>query len=106
MAEASGTALYFLNSVCGCAAGCARPGLTLSMQGDAKPDRLYTAFAGNDVGATAEIRRHMVGYPPSSPSMALFKDGDLVAVVEPHQIQGHTPEGLGEYLQGLYAEHC
>ena len=106
MADTSGTALYFINSVCGCAAGSARPGLAASLSGETKPDRLYTVFAGQDADATEAVRRRIVGFPPSSPSFALFKDGDLIAMVERHNIQGSSPEQLGETLQGLYAEHC
>ncbi len=104
MKETSGTALYFINSVCGCAAGSARPGLGMSLQSDVKPDRLYTAFAGMEGDAVNAIRERLVGYPPSSPCIALFKDGDLAAVVERHEIQGMQAEQLGTKLAGMYAE--
>lgn len=106
MAERSGTALFFVNSVCGCAAGSARPGLGVSLSASVRPDRIYTVFAGQDSEAVAEVRRHLVGYPPSSPCIALFKDGDLVAMIERHQIQGQSAEQLGTLLSRLYAEHC
>ena len=92
MADKTGTALYFINSVCGCAAGSARPGLAMALQGEQKPDRLYTVFAGQDAEATAEVRKHLHGFPPSSPSAALFKDGHLVSMIERHQIQGYSAE--------------
>ena len=106
MSETSGTALYFVNSVCGCAAGSARPGLALSLRGETKPDRSYTVFAGQDSDATAEVRANIVGIPPSSPSIALFKDGTLVEMVERHHIQGASAEQLAAALQEMYARHC
>ena len=106
MARRDGTALYFVNSVCGCSAASARPGLAVSMKGERRPDRVFTSFAGNDVEAVAEIRGHMPGVPPSSPSMALFKDGELVAVIERHEIQGTTAEEFAQRLAALYGEHC
>jgi putative YphP/YqiW family bacilliredoxin len=106
MQQRAGTALYFINSVCGCSASSARPGLGMSLKGAKRPDRVYTSFAGNDTAAVAEIRSHMTGVPPSSPSMALFKDGHLVAVLERHNIQGTTAEQLAGRLAGIYAEYC
>jgi bacilliredoxin len=104
--DADGTSLYFINSVCGCAAGSARPGLAASLAGDGpRPDRIFTAFAGNDNDATAAIRARLVGFPPSSPCIAYFKDGELVAMIERHHIQGLSGEQLGEALSGLYGEH-
>ena len=104
--ERTGTALYFINSVCGCSAGSARPGLGMSMKGTKRPDRVYTSFAGNDTEAVSEIRKQMPGVPPSSPSMALFKDGLLVAVLERRDIQAMTAEQTAERLGVLFAEHC
>ncbi len=106
IADAGGTSLFFINSVCGCAAGSARPGLAASLSGDVRPDHVYTAFAGNDTDAVDAIRRRLVGIPPSSPFFALFTDGDLVSTVERHEIQGMDAERLAVHLQGLYAEHC
>jgi putative YphP/YqiW family bacilliredoxin len=106
MARTEGSSLYFINSVCGCAAGSARPGLAASLAGDQRPAHMYTAFAGNDVEAVESIRSRLVGYPPSSPFFALFRDGDLVAAVERHEIQGMDAEQLAQHLRGLYAEHC
>lgn len=106
MSERSGSALYFINSVCGCSAASARPGLGMSLKGVKRPDRVFTSFAGNDTDAVAEIRKNMPGVPPSSPSMALYRDGLLVAVLERHDIQGTTAEQFAERLAGLYAQHC
>jgi len=103
MADAKGSALYFINSVCGCAAGTARPGLTLALQGDVKPDHAYTVFAGQDSEATAAVRRHILGFPPSSPSAAVFKDGQLVAMIERHQIQGHSPDEVSVLFAEAFA---
>jgi len=103
MAETGGSALYFINSVCGCAAGSARPGLALALQGATKPDRVFTVFAGQDADATAEVRKHILGFPPSSPSAALFKDGQLVAMIERHQIQGNPPEGVAKLFEEAFA---
>ncbi len=104
MDDKSGTALYFINSVCGCAAGSARPGLALSLQNESKPERLYTVFAGQDSDATAEVRKSILGVPPSSPAIAVFKDGNLAAMVERHHIQGCGPEELAQKLGKVYAE--
>jgi putative YphP/YqiW family bacilliredoxin len=106
MSERKGSALYFINSVCGCSAASARPGLAASLRGAKRPDRVFTSFAGNDTDAVAAIRAQLPGIPPSSPSMALFKDGTLVAVIERHEIQGASAEQFADRLTRLYAEHC
>jgi bacilliredoxin len=106
MAQEKGAALFFINSVCGCSAASARPGLARALGGAKRPDRIFTSFAGNDVEAVHEIRSHMTGVPPSSPSVALFKDGALVAVLERHDIQGTTAEQFAQRLSGLFAEYC
>ena len=106
IAERTGSALYFINSVCGCSAASARPGLGMSLKGGKRPERVYTSFAGNDTDAVSEIRKNMPGVPPSSPSMALYKDGLLVAVLERHDIQGTTAEQFAERLTGLFAQYC
>ena len=93
-----GTTLLVINSVCGCSAGAARPGVLYSLTGDKKPDHLVTAFAGFDTEAVAEARKHMAPFPPSSPSIALFKDGELVHMIERHHIEGHPA--------GAYEEFC
>ncbi len=98
--------LLVVNSVCGCAAGAARPGVYLSLQGEVKPDVLTTVFAGQDLEATDRARDYITGYPPSSPSVALFKDGELVWFLERHRIEGRTPHQIAEDLKQAYAEHC
>ena len=85
----AGTTLLVINSVCGCAAGAARPGVVYSLTGDKKPDHLTTVFAGFDVEAVAEARKHLAPFPPSSPCVALFKDGELVHMLERHHIEGN-----------------
>jgi putative YphP/YqiW family bacilliredoxin len=100
------TTLVAVNSVCGCAAGMMRPAVYLSLQGDKKPEVLTTVFAGQDMEATERTREYIVGYPPSSPSVALFKDGDLVYFMERHQIEGRHPEDIASDLRAAYAEHC
>jgi len=98
--------LVVVNSVCGCAAGMMRPAVYLSLQGEKKPDVLTTVFAGQDMDATERAREYIVGYPPSSPSVALFKDAELVYFMERHQIEGRHPEDIAADLQAAYAEHC
>jgi putative YphP/YqiW family bacilliredoxin len=100
------TMLLAVNSVCGCAAGMMRPGVYMSLQGDVKPEVLATVFAGQDTDATVRAREYITGYPPSSPSVALFKDGELVYMMERHQIEGRAPEEIAEDLRSAYAEHC
>ncbi len=104
--DAQGTALVVVNSVCGCAAGMARPGVKMSLQGDKKPDKLLTVFAGQDLEAVAEARKFMFPYPPSSPSIALFKDGKLVHFIERHHIEGRPAAMIAENLRQAYNEHC
>jgi putative YphP/YqiW family bacilliredoxin len=98
--------LLVVNSVCGCAAGAARPGVYLSLQGEDKPEVLTTVFAGQDLEATERARQYLVGYPPSSPAVALFKDQELVYMMERHQIERSSPQQIAEALQAAYAEHC
>lgn len=93
-----GSVLLVFNSVCGCAAGNARPGVKMALKHKKLPQRLATVFAGQDVEATQVARKHTVGYPPSSPSMALFKDGKLVYMMERHDIEGHHPQTIAENL--------
>ncbi len=100
------TVLVAVNSVCGCAAGMMRPAVYLSLHGDHKPEVLTTVFAGQDMDATDRARDYIVGYPPSSPSVALFKDGELVYFMERHQIEGRHPEDIADDLRAAYAEHC
>jgi len=106
MAETSGTTFVVVNSVCGCAAGSARPGVLLAVQGAQSPDRLGTVFAGQDLDATAKLRGYVSSYPPSSPSFFLFKGGEVVHVVPRHQIEGRAPQEIAEVLSGAFAEFC
>jgi len=106
MNDKEGTQLFVVNSVCGCAAGSARPGVVHSLTGDKKPSKLYTVFAGQDRDATNKAREYMMPYPPSSPSIALFKDGELVHMIERHHIEGRSAEMISANLQAAYNEHC
>ena len=101
-----GTLLVFVNSVCGCAAGSARPGVIMSLNNDAKPDKLTTVFAGQDLEATNSARKYMMPYPPSSPCIALFKNGNLVHFVERHEIEGNLKHVIAENLVAAYNKHC
>ncbi len=102
-----GTALVFVNSVCGCAAGGARPGLTLALEKAAKkPDQVLTVFAGVDRDATNAARAHFAEYPASSPSAALIKDGEVVWMLHRHQIEGRYPEQIAESFLGAFKAHC
>jgi putative YphP/YqiW family bacilliredoxin len=101
-----GTLLVVVNSVCGCAAGNMRPGVKLSIQGDKKPSKLATVFAGVDGEAVAQARKYFLPYPPSSPSIALFKDGELVHFLERHHIEGGTAQMIAENLVEAYNEFC
>ena len=102
----NGTTLVVVNSVCGCAAANARPGAKMSLNNSKKPDHLVTVFAGVDREATDKARAHMVPFPPSSPSMALFKDGELVHMLERHHIEGRPAEMIAENLMDAYNEFC
>ncbi|WP_191858334.1 BrxA/BrxB family bacilliredoxin [Hanstruepera ponticola] len=101
-----GTTLIVVNSVCGCAAANARPGARMSLQNSKKPDHIVTVFAGVDKEAVDKAREHMVPFPPSSPCMALFKDGELVHMLERHHIEGRPAELIAENLVDAYNEHC
>lgn len=101
-----GTTLVVVNSVCGCAAANARPGAKLSLQNTKTPDHLITVFAGVDTEAVNAARDMMVPFPPSSPSMALFKDGELVHMIERHHIEGRPAELIAENLKEAYNEFC
>ncbi len=106
MDQREGTALLIVNSVCGCAAGSARPAVRAALEGRVRPDRVATVFAGQDLEATAQARSKIADVPPSSPSMALFKDGELVYFVPRHRIEGRGPQELAQVLQGAFEEHC
>ena len=101
-----GTTLIVVNSVCGCAAGTARPGVIASLQLDKIPNNLTTVFAGVDVESTSKAREMMIPFPPSSPSVALFKDGQLVHMLERHHIEGRSAEMIAANLAGAYEEFC
>ena len=104
--EKAGTTLVVVNSICGCAAANARPGVHLSLQNDKKPDNLVTVFAGVDTEATNGAREMMIPFPPSSPSIALFKNGTLVHMIERHHIEGRPAELIAENLKEAYNHHC
>ncbi len=105
--EKQGTTLVVINSVCGCAAGTARPGVAMALQKSAKkPNHLATVFAGVDQEATAKVREYTLPFPPSSPSIALFKDGELVHFVERHHIEGRSAELIEDHLSGIFEEYC
>lgn len=104
--QKSGTTLLMVNSVCGCAAGAARPGAVFSLTGDKKPENLVTVFAGYDKDAVDEARKHLAPFPPSSPCIALFKDGELVHMLERHHIEGNPAGAIAANLQAAYDEYC
>ncbi len=106
MIKKEGTTLVMVNSVCGCAAGAARPGAINSLKNDKKPTHLVTVFAGVDKEATNTAREFMIPFPPSSPAIALFKDGQLVHMLERHHIEGRPAEVIAENLMGAYDEYC
>ena len=101
-----GTTMVVVNSVCGCAAGSMRPGVIGSLQSDKKPDRLVTVFAGVEKDATERARKYMLPYPPSSPSIAVFKDGRLKHMIERHHIEGKTPDMIASNLMLAFEEYC
>ena len=105
--KAEGTTLVVVNSVCGCAAGAARPGVKLALQKAVKkPTRITTVFAGFDTEAVARARQYFLPFPPSSPSVALFKDGKLVHFIERHHIEGRSAEMIAQNLQSAFDEYC
>ncbi|GIP34762.1 BrxA/BrxB family bacilliredoxin [Paenibacillus sp. J2TS4] len=104
--NAKGTALLVVNSVCGCAAGQCRPGVAQALENEVKPDHLFTVFAGQDKEATAKAREYITGYPPSSPSIALFKDGELVHFIQRHQIEDRSAEMIAADLKQAFNEFC
>ncbi|MEQ8926248.1 MAG: BrxA/BrxB family bacilliredoxin [Fulvivirga sp.] len=107
LTDHKGTTLMVINSVCGCAAGAARPGVKWAVEmTNKKPDHLTTVFAGVDQEAVAKAREYTLPYPPSSPSIALFKDGELVHFVERHHIEGRNAEMIGNHLLEVFNEYC
>ena len=102
-----GTTLVMINSVCGCSAGTARPGVLLAVsKGSKKPDNITTSFAGFDVEAVNQVRKHLLPYPPSSPSIALFKDGKLVHFIERHNIEGRSAQMIATNLKAAFESYC
>tara|TARA_B100000902_G_scaffold105392_1_gene107475 strand:- start:36 stop:449 length:414 start_codon:yes stop_codon:yes gene_type:complete len=106
MNNMTGTALVMVNSVCGCAAANARPAVKMAINHSKKPSKLATVFAGVDAEATAKARQYFLPYPPSSPSIALMKDGKLVHFIERHHIEGRPAELIAENLTAAFDEHC
>lgn len=104
--QTSGTLMVVVNSVCGCAAGKARPGVALALQHDTKPDTVATVFAGADTEATDRARNYFTGYPPSSPSIALMRDGKLIYMMERHQIENQEADSIARDLTSAFDKHC
>lgn len=102
-----GTTLVVINSVCGCSAGTARPGVLMAVKNaEKKPDQITTSFAGFDTEAVQAIRQHLMPYPPSSPAIALFKDGELVHMIERHMIEGRSAQMIADNLTGAFNTYC
>ena len=101
-----GTVMVIVNSICGCAAGKARPGIAMALQNEIRPDKVATVFAGGDIEATERARSYFTGYPPSSPSIGLLKDGQLVYMMERYQIEGRGPEQIAGELRQAFEQHC
>ena len=101
-----GTTMVVVNSVCGCAAGKARPGIARAMQHATKPDHAVTVFAGADIEATNRARAYFTGYPPSSPSVGILRDGKLVYMMERHEIEGNTADGIAAALTAAFDKYC
>jgi len=106
LTKTTGTVMVVVNSVCGCAAGKARPGVALALQHPAKPDLVATVFAGADIEATERARGYCIGYPPSSPAIALFKDSKLVYMMERHQIENQEADTIATQLTTAFDTHC
>jgi putative YphP/YqiW family bacilliredoxin len=104
--ESGGTVLVAVNSICGCSAAAMRPAVALSLDHPRRPQLLTTVFAGQDLEATEKAREYFAGYPPSSPSVALLKDGQLVHMMERHQIEGRSPEEIADDLRAAFDQHC
>lgn len=106
LASQEGTSFLVVNSVCGCAAGAARPAVKSAVKNEKLPNKMYTVFAGVDTDAVQKAREFMAPYPPSSPSMAMFKDGKLVHFIERHQIEGNNAEAISEHLKQVFNHFC
>ena len=102
-----GTALVMINSVCGCSAGTARPGILMAIHNTSKkPDQIITSFAGFDTEAVNQVRKYLMPYPPSSPAIALFKDGQLVHMIERHMIEGRSAQMIADNIMGAFDNYC
>jgi putative YphP/YqiW family bacilliredoxin len=106
LTKSTGTVLVVVNSICGCAAGRARPAVAMAIENKARPDVLATVFAGQDTDATAQARTYFTGYPPSSPSVALLRDGKLVFMLERKEIEGRDPFAIAEDLTKAFNQYC
>lgn len=106
LSRKEGTGMLVVNSVCGCAAGMARPGVRLALGGQHRPDRVASVFAGQDLEATARARSYLPDVPPSSPSIAFFKDGEMVYFLPRHRIEGRTAEQVADELMTVFEQHC
>jgi len=106
LGEKKGTVLVVVNSVCGCAAGMARPGVAMALRHNVLPERMITVFAGNDVEATTRARQYFTGYRPSSPSIALLRDGEVVKMLERWQIEGRGPQEIAKELVDAFDQYC
>ena len=106
LGKGSPTTMVAINSVCGCSAGGMRPGVAASLGNETKPEVLVSVFAGQDLEATERAREYFTGYPPSSPAVALMKDGELVYMLERHEIEGRHPLEIADTLKAAYDEHC
>jgi putative YphP/YqiW family bacilliredoxin len=104
--NSQGTVMVVVNSICGCAAGKARPGIAMALQNDVRPDKVATVFAGGDIEATERARSYFTGFGPSSPSIGLLKDGQLVYMMERYQIEGRGPEQIAFELKQAFDKHC
>ena len=104
--NSTGTVMVVVNSICGCAAGKARPGIAMALQNEIRPDKVATVFAGGDIEATERARSYFTGYGPSSPSIGLLKDGQLVYMMERYQIEGRGPEQIAAELRQAFEQHC
>jgi putative YphP/YqiW family bacilliredoxin len=106
LGQKKGTVLVVVNSVCGCAAGMARPGVAIALRHDVLPEKMITVFAGNDVEATQRARSYFTGYRPSSPSIALMRDGEVVKILERWQIEGRGPDDIARELTAAFDQYC
>src|SRR2546421_810154 len=104
--DSTGTLMIVVNSVCGCAAGKARPGVALALQHNVRPDKVATVFAGGDIEATERARSYFTGYAPSSPSIGILKNGEIVYMMERHQIEGKGPEQIADELKRAFDQCC